>query len=132
MRSVKFWIWINYPKHKLFQLSLANAQYLIWCLNYSRSAVSLISLFCKETNAQKSFTSFSAYHLIYGGMKPNALKSLSLTLSVSTCILYFAMLFVSFIKNFIIEKLLDIHRDVFWNNVFNPKSFVGKDEISSF
>ena len=37
----------------------------------------------------------SAYHLIYGGMKLNALKYLSLTLSLSKCILYFAILFVS-------------------------------------
>ena len=32
----------------MFQLSLANAQYFIWCLNCSRSAVSLISFFVNE------------------------------------------------------------------------------------
>ena len=30
---------------------------------------------------------------------------------------------------FMIEKLLDIHRNVFWNNVLNQKSLVGMDEI---
>ena len=66
--------------------------------------------------------------MFYGGMKLNALKSLNLTLSISTCMMYFSMLFILF---FMIEKLLDIHRDVFWNNVLNQKS-LGKDEISSF
>ena len=66
--------------------------------------------------------------MFYGGMKLNALKSLNLTLSISTCIMYFAMLFILF---FMIEKLLDIHGDVFWNNVLNQK-LLGKDEISSF
>ena len=31
-----------------------------------------------------------------------------------------------------IEKLLDIHRYVFWNNAMYKKSIVGNDEISSF
>ena len=37
-----------------------------------------------------------------------------------------------FISFFMIEKVLDIHRDIFWNNALNQKSLVGKDEISSF
>ena len=64
-------------------------------------------------------------------MKVDTLKYLSLTLSLSTCILYFAMLFVSLPIYFVlIEKLLDILRDVCWNNVLNQESLVGKDEIT--